>query len=84
MTNRSLNIDERIKILLYKIKNSTVTKIERKEYIDLLFEGNYIDLMEYNKYITEFNRDKLNIGETLVGIGLAVLVGALIAELFKK
>lgn len=84
MEQNTLNTDRRIKFLLYKIKNNTATKKERSEYLDLLLQGGYIDQSEFNKYKKELNGEKSTIGETLVGIGLAVLVGTLIAKLFEK
>ena len=84
MATNNLNIDKRIKFLLYKIKKSKATKKEQKEYIDLLYEGAYINTSEYNRHLSDFNKENSSLGEALVGIGIAVLVGALIAELFKK
>lgn len=84
MEQNTLNTDRKIKFLLYKIKNNTATIEERNEYIDLLLKGNYINKTEYNKYKKELNGENSTIGETLIGIGLAVLVGALIAKLFEK
>lgn len=84
MTNKGNNTDKRIKFLLYKIKSKTATPNEEKEYLELLREGGYIDATEYNNYKKELEKGNVGIGEALVGIGLAVLVGVLIAELFKK
>ncbi|MFP2995112.1 hypothetical protein ABN763_04345 [Spongiivirga sp. MCCC 1A20706] len=84
MEQNTLQTDRRIKFLLYKIKNDTATKEERNEYLDLLFQGGYINKLEFDKYKKELNGEKSAIGEALVGIGLAVLVGTLIAKLFEK
>ena len=84
MEQNILNTDRRIKFLLYKIKNETTTKTERNEYVDLLLQGGYINQTEYEKYKKDLNSEESTIGEALIGIGLAVLVGALIAKLFKS
>ena len=84
MEQNTLNTDRRIKFLLYKIKNNNATKEERNEYLDLLHKGGYIDQTEFNQHKKELNSGESTIGETLVGIGLAVLVGTLIAKLFEK
>ena len=84
MMDNSLEIDKRIKFLLYKIKNKKATKLEKNEYIDLLLKGGYIDNTEYEKYKKELKGTENGIGEALVGIGLAVLVGTLLSKLFSS
>ncbi len=84
MEQNTLNTDKRIKFLLYKIKNNNATKEERNEYLYLLLKGGYINQTEFNKHKKELNGGESKIGETLVGIGLAVLVGTLIVKLFEK
>jgi hypothetical protein len=83
MNDTIQNNDQRIKYLLYKINNGTASLIERREYIDLLYNNGYINLTEYNKYKLDLNKPSPNFGEVLVGIGLAVLIGTLISEMFK-
>lgn len=84
MINESINRDSRIKYLLYKIQNNTATNLEREEYIDLLYQGGYVNHTEYSQYKNDFRKGKESTGDILIKIGLAVLVGALIAELIKE
>jgi len=86
MIQNNINIDKKIKFLLYKINNKTATLSEKNEYVNLLLEGGYIDKAEYEKYKKEFNGKESNttLGETLVGIGIAVLLGTLISKIFEK
>ena len=83
MNNTIQNTDQRIKFLLYKIKNSTASTEERKEYIELLYQNSYINATEYKNYLEQLKKPSSNFGEALVGVGLVFLVGALIGELFK-
>lgn len=86
MVQNNINIDKQIKFLLYKINNKTATISEKKEYVDLLLEGGYINKTEYKKYKEEFSVKESNttLGEAIVGIGIAVLVGTLISKIFEK
>lgn len=83
MNNNIQNSDQRIKFLLYKIKNNTATQEERKEYIDLMYSNGYINKVEYDNYKNQLKKPSTDFAEILVGLGLAVLIGALIGELFK-
>lgn len=83
MNNNFQNSDQRIKFLLYKIKNNTATQEERKEYIDLMYSNGYITKTEYENYKNQLKKPTTDFAEILVGLGLAVLIGALIGELFK-
>ncbi|MCO6176246.1 hypothetical protein NHF50_14440 [Flavobacterium sp. NRK F10] len=83
MNNNIQNSDQRIKFLLYKIKNNTATQEERKEYIDLMYSNGYITKTEYENYKNQLKKPTTDFAEILVGLGLAVLIGALIGELFK-
>jgi len=78
------NNDQRIKFLLYKIKNKTATQEEQKEYIELMRTEEYITQEEYEKYQAESKKPTSDIGEFLVGLGLAVLIGTLLSDLFKS
>ncbi len=84
MTNESVNRDSRIKYLLYKIQNNTATNLEREEYIDLLYQGGYINMIEYNQYKNDLKKGKTDTIQTLVTIGLAILLGIIIAESLKE
>lgn len=84
MVDLSANNDERIKYLLYKVRNNQATYEEKKEYVDRLYEGGYLTIEEYNQYKAELDKEKPSTGKTLVQIGLAVLVGVLLGELFAK
>ncbi len=83
MNSNIQNSDQRIKFLLYKIKNNTATQEERKEYIDLMYSNGYITKAEYENYKNQLKKPTTDFAEILVGLGLAVLIGALIGELFK-
>ncbi|NPU90261.1 MAG: hypothetical protein HPY87_10365 [Fervidobacterium sp.] len=83
MNDNIQNSDQRIKFLLYKIKNNTATQEERKEYIDLMYSNGYITELEYENYKNQLKKPTTAFAEILVGLGLAVLIGALIGELFK-
>lgn len=83
MNDTIQNSDQRIKFLLFKIKNGTATLVETREYIDLLYNNGYINIGDYNKYKQDLNKPSPNFVEVLIGIGLAVLIGAIIGDLFK-
>lgn len=83
MNNNIQNSDQRIKFLLYKIKENTSTHEERKEYIELMYSNGYITKVEYENYKNQLEKPTTDFAEILVGLGLAVLIGALIGELFK-
>lgn len=78
--------DDRIKTLLLKIKDGSANSDERKEYIELLYKHNYINTSDYNKYLKDLQKptSSNSLGEILVGLGLAVLIGALVGDLFKE
>ncbi len=80
------DIDKRIKFLLFKIKNNSATLPEKNEYVELLLKGGYIDQKEFYKYKNEFDKKESNSSflETLIGIGLAVILGTLISKIFDK
>ncbi len=78
------NTDQRLKLLIYKIKHGTATTVERQEYLDLLYNGGHITPDDYNKYKPKVKNPDSGFGDLLIGLGLAVLIGALIGELFKK
>jgi hypothetical protein len=83
MNNNIQNSDQRIKFLLYKIKNNTATQEEKKEYIELMYSNGYITKVEFENYKNQLKKPTTDFAEILVGLGLAVLIGALIGELFK-
>lgn len=86
MIGNNINIDNRIRFLLYRINNNLATLEEKNEYLDSLFQGGYINRPEYDKYQKELNNNgkSTNLGEAIVGIGIAVLVGTLLSKLFDK
>lgn len=77
------NSDQRIRFLLYKIKNNTATQEELKEYIDLMYSNGYITKTEYENYKNQLKKPTTDFVEILVGLGLAVFIGSLVSELFK-
>jgi hypothetical protein len=83
MNNNIQNSDQRIKFLLYKIKNKTASQEEKMEYIELMYSNGYITKEEFENYKNQLKKPSNNFAEILIGLGLAVLIGALISELFK-
>lgn len=83
MTNVVNNNDQRLKYLIYKIKNKTATTADRQEYLDLLLSGGHINNADYNKYKLQVKNSETGFGDLLIGLGVAVLIGALVGELFK-
>lgn len=86
MIQNTIHIDNRIRFLLYRINNNLATLEEKNEYLDLLFQGSYINQLDYNKNKKELNNNgnTTNLGEAIIGIGIAVLVGTLLSKLFEK
>lgn len=83
MNNKIQNSDQRIKSLLYKIKNKTATQEECNEYIDLMHSNGYIDKVEHENYKKQVKKPTSKFAEILISLGLAVLLGALIGEILK-
>ncbi|MEQ9188353.1 MAG: hypothetical protein RLP15_11505 [Cryomorphaceae bacterium] len=79
-----MNADDRISELLYLIKGENATRAQKEEYINLLYVEGYIGDEEFSEYKKKLDDPSKKIGEVLVGLGLAVMIGALISELFSK
>tara|TARA_R110000751_G_scaffold206931_1_gene310870 strand:+ start:353 stop:616 length:264 start_codon:yes stop_codon:yes gene_type:complete len=86
MIQNNINIDNRIRFLLYRINNNLATIEEKNEYLDLLLQGGYINKIDYDKNKKELTNkgNSTNLGEAIIGIGIAVLVGTLLSKLFDK
>ncbi|WP_028873225.1 hypothetical protein [Psychroserpens burtonensis] len=86
MIQNNINIDNRIRFLLYRINNNLATIEEKNEYLDLLLQGGYINKTDYDKNKKELTNkgNSTNLGEAIIGIGIAVLVGTLLSKLFDK
>lgn len=84
MGNQYFNRDQRINELLYKMQANKATTAEKKEYVTLLLNGGYIDTAEFEKHMKDLDKANFTPSETLIGIGVAIFLGALLAELFKK
>jgi hypothetical protein len=74
--------NERLKYLIFKIKSKTATSSEKKEYLDLMKDLGYIKAEDYNKSKKEIESNEF--WEGILGLGLAVLIGAAIVELFNS
>lgn len=74
--------NERLKYLIYRINSKTATSPEKNEYLELMRQMGYIKEDEYAKSKSELETNAFWDG--LLGLGLAVLIGAAIVEIFKK
>lgn len=75
--------NERLQYLLYRINQGQATTPERREYIDLLFAGGYLSAEDYRGHLAQLPQSGPSVGEALIGIGVAALLGMAIAELLK-
>ena len=74
--------NDRLRFLIYKINSKTATSIEKKEYLELMRALGHIKEEDYTKSKNEI--DSSQFWDGLLGLGLAVLIGAAIVEIFKK
>ena len=81
----SNNIDfSRLSYLGDKLKDGQATKLEKDEYMQMLYNNGNITQKQYNDYLA--NGNKINTDEIVnaaLAVGALLLIGYLISEMFK-
>lgn len=75
---------ERLSFLGDKVKAGNATKIEKDEFIQMLYQNGSITEKQYNDYKVNGNKNVDDILNAALAIGAVILIGYLIGELFKE
>lgn len=79
--SRILNY-KRLSYLGDKVKLGTATKVEKDEFMHMLYQNGNITSKQYDDYIANGDSDEIvNAG---LAIGAVLLIGYLLKELFKS
>ncbi len=73
---------QRLMTLNQKVKTNVASKVERDEYMLLLFENNSITKNQFDDYKAGRNNEELF--DTAITIGGIVLLGYLLGKVFSK
>jgi hypothetical protein len=72
----------KLMVLNQKVQTNTATKVERDEYMLMLYNNNSISRKQYDDYLAGRNNEELF--DSAITIGGIVLLGYLLGKMFSK